>query len=137
MPVGKTKDAGWQIGVSITVPYRVEEVWEVLVGASGAAIWLGEGVQLSGEPGQRYCTSDRTRGEVRSYRHGDRIRLTWQPADWDHDTTVQVALQDRGDRTGLRFHQERMLSAAERDQQRQHWRNVAEDLRGVLAAELD
>lgn len=137
MPVGKTKDAGWQVGVSITVPYRADDVWKVLVSEAGLACWLGGDVRLLGNAGQRYHTSDGTQGEVRSYRTGDRIRLTWWPAGADHDTTVQVAIQDKGDRTGVRFHQERMLGEQEREQQRRHWKQVAEVLRDVLAAELD
>jgi uncharacterized protein YndB with AHSA1/START domain len=108
VPVGKTKDAGWQIGVSITVGRPATEVWSRLTSPDGLAIWLGSGVELAGSAHQRYETSTGTTGEVRSHRPHDRIRLTWKPSDWDHDTTPQITLDDRGDRTGVRFHQERL-----------------------------
>ncbi|MEL7209726.1 MAG: SRPBCC domain-containing protein, partial [Actinomycetota bacterium] len=82
MPTGKTKDAGWQIGVSKTVDHPLDEVWDMVAGPGGLAIWLGTGVELDGEAGQAYEADDGTVGEVRSFRPHDRIRLTWQPPDW-------------------------------------------------------
>lgn len=40
-PVGKTKDAGWEIGVSRTVPHPIEHVWEMLVTADLEALLEG------------------------------------------------------------------------------------------------
>jgi hypothetical protein len=41
MPVGLTKDAGWEIGVSRTLPVPLEAAWEFLTSPGGAALWLG------------------------------------------------------------------------------------------------
>ncbi len=131
--VGRTKDAGWQIGVSRTVPHPVEQVWELLTSAAGIALWLGSDVTIEREAGQGYETAEGTVGETRSHRSQDRIRLTWQPADWDHETTVQVAVvADGPDRTMIRFHQERMTSAEERERQRTHWRGVMDAVTAAL-----
>ena len=132
MPVGRTKDAGWEIGVSRTVPVPIDEVWRVLVSEAGIAVWLGSGVHLSGDVGEPYETAEGTTGELRSYHPGDRVRLTWQPIDWDHDSTVQIALGDKGDRTLLRFHQERLADSRERERQRTHWKRVADELTQLL-----
>jgi uncharacterized protein YndB with AHSA1/START domain len=122
---GRTKDAGWQIGVSKTVDHPLEVVWEFLTSPEGTALWLGHGVTVLNEKGRVYETSDGTTGETRSFRREDRIRLTWQPPDWDHDSTVQVAVAPSGDtKTMIRFHQERLANAREREQQRTHWRAV-------------
>ncbi len=97
-PTGRTKDAGWEIGVSRTVDRPVEEVWDFLTSDAGTAVWLGAGVQRLDEPGAAYETEAGTAGEIRSFRPHDRVRLTWQPEDWDHDSTVQftVTLGARG-----------------------------------------
>lgn len=136
MPVGKTMDAGWQIGVSITVRRNVVDVWDYLVSTEGLETWLGSGVGLHGGKGETYETKDGTHGELRSYRPLDRIRLTWQPKDWDHETTVQIALDDKGDRTGIAFHQERLADADERRRQREHWRAVSEQVHHDLSHRL-
>ncbi len=123
--VGRTKGAGWEIGVSRTVPFPMEEVWDFLTSPSGSAVWLGPGVQRLDEPGAAYETEAGTAGQVRSFRPQERVRLTWQPVDWDHDSTVQFTVRPvAGDRTRLVFHQERLVDAAERERQREHWQGV-------------
>ncbi|MGW5195605.1 SRPBCC domain-containing protein [Kribbella sp. NPDC004138] len=53
-------------------------------------------------------------------RANNRVRLTWQPVDWSHDSTVQVTVSASSGGTVVRFHQERLASAAERERQRAH-----------------
>lgn len=124
MPTGLTKDAGWEIGVSRTLDHPVEAVWRLLVSPAGLAVWLGGGVDFQGHQSEPYRTTEGVHGELRSYRPGDRVRLTWQSATWTHDSTVQVALQAKGDRSVVRFHQERLANAEERRRQRAHWQGV-------------
>jgi hypothetical protein len=102
MPVGKTKDAGWQIGVSRTVPLPPDEVWARL---EDTARWLG-------------AEAD----DIRSIRPLDRIRVGW------NGTIVQVVIRPAASGTSVRFHQERLADADEREQQRAHWRSVLDDL---------
>jgi uncharacterized protein YndB with AHSA1/START domain len=131
-PTGRTKGAGWEIGVSRTVAFPLEEVWDFLTSAEGSAVWLGAGVQRLDQPGGAYETSDGTSGEVRSFHPRDRVRLTWRPEDWSHDSTVQVTVsRTTAGRTVLSFHQERLADATEREQQRAHWQAV---LDAVVAA---
>jgi len=129
---GHTKDAGWEIGVSRTVSFPTEEVWDFLASPAGSAVWLGSGVRRLDEPGAAYETETGTVGQVRGFRPQDRVRLTWQPVDWDHDSTVQVTVTPvGGDRTRIVFHQERLVDAAERERQRGHWQAVMD---AVVAA---
>jgi uncharacterized protein YndB with AHSA1/START domain len=133
---GHTKDAGWEIGVSRTVPFPMEEVWDFLTSSAGSAVWLGAGVQQLEEPGAAYETETGTVGQIRSFRPRDRVRLTWRPVDWDHDSTVQFTVTPvAGDRTRVVFHQERLVDAAERERQRGHWQSVMDAL--VAALEKD
>ncbi|MER6799530.1 SRPBCC family protein [Amycolatopsis mediterranei] len=131
--VGKTADVGWNIGVSRTLPYPAEVVWDFLVSREGVTIWLGPGVELPREPGAEYETANGTVGEIRSFADGDRVRLTWRPSDWDHDSTVQVRLSGTGAKTTLRFHQEWLADAEERAQQRAYWQDVTERVVAALA----
>ncbi|MEV4054478.1 SRPBCC domain-containing protein [Amycolatopsis sp. NPDC049688] len=131
--VGKTADVGWNIGVSRTLPYPAGTVWDFLVSREGVAIWLGPGVELPREPGAEYETANGTVGEIRSFAEGDRVRLTWRPSDWDHDSTVQVRLSGAGAKTTLRFHQEWLADAEEREEQRAYWQDVTERVVAALA----
>lgn len=134
MAVGQTKDAGWQIGVSTTLDHPIDAVWSLITRPVGIAIWLGAGVAFDGVKGEPYATTDGTTGELRSFHPHNRIRLTCRPAGWDHETTVQLAVQAQGDRTRLTLHQERLADADERERQRMHWKRVAARLTQELAA---
>ncbi|WP_338898381.1 SRPBCC domain-containing protein [Streptomyces sp. TG1A-60] len=124
---GLTKDVGWQVGVSRTLPQSPAVVWEFISGPRGVELWLGSGARLTPEPGAPYATHDGVTGEVRGYRPGDRIRVTYG------DTTVQVAVSAAGGgRAVLVFHQERMASAEERERQRAHWQRVMVQVAGEL-----
>nr|MDT0666443.1 SRPBCC domain-containing protein [Micromonospora sp. DSM 115978] len=137
--IGRTKDVGFEIEVSKTVPYPVDAVWQFLVSRDGVSRWLGDGARLPASKGERYETADGTTGELRSLRSGDRVRLTWRPPGRSHDTTVQVTVSASGSgKTVLRFHQEWLADAAERASQRDHWRAVLADvLAGLDATGLD
>ncbi|MGW1997745.1 SRPBCC family protein [Embleya sp. NPDC001921] len=128
MPTGLTKDAGWQIGVSRTLPHPVPVVWDFIGSPEGIAVWLGPGAVLAPERGAPYRTDAGAAGEVRGYRPQDRIRVT------HGTTTIQVAVAPTADRarTTLRFHQERLASAPEREQQRTHWQLIMDRVAAAL-----
>ena len=131
MPVGKTKDAGWEIGVSRVVDCSVEEAWALVTSPEGLDVWLGG--PLPPSVGDGYETAGGVRGELRSLRPLDRVRLTWQPPGWSHDSTVQVAVSPApSGRATLRFHQERLAGPDEREAQRTHWRFVLDHLESLL-----
>ncbi|MFJ8039762.1 SRPBCC domain-containing protein [Kitasatospora sp. NPDC096147] len=130
MPTGLTRDVGWEIGVSRTLPHPGPLVWDFVTSPAGLALWLGEGTAaLPTVPGTPYRTGAGVTGEVRGYRPGVRLRLTHGP------TTVQLTVTPAGDgsKSVLRFHQERLADAAERERQRAHWRAVMD----LVAAGLD
>ncbi|MET8056156.1 SRPBCC domain-containing protein [Streptomyces microflavus] len=129
MPTGLTRDAGWEIGASRTIHRSPQAVWEFITGPEGAALWLSAEGPLPKEKGAPYRTADGTRGEIRSYHPGDRVRLT-------HGTsTVQVTVTPGSSegRAVLRFHQERLASAEEREERRTYWKGVLDRVEAELA----
>ena len=132
-PTGLTRDAGWEIGVSRTFPVSPEEAWDVVVDGPGLALWLGPGATVPDEVGGPYRTDDGAEGELRSLRPLDRIRLTWQPAGREgRPTTVQVVVRPAATGASVRFHQEHLADADERERQRAHWRAALDRLGGLL-----
>ncbi len=121
---GLTKDAGWELGVRTTVPASVDVVWEYLLGP-GLPVWLGELNALPTEKGDAYTTTDGVRGTVRSRTDGLRIRVSWQPDDWPHDSTVQVTVKPAAFGTTIGIHHEKLADREERRMMLGHWKNVA------------
>lgn len=128
MSVGKTKNAGWQIGVSRTVPVDRATAWGFLLGG-GLPLWLG--VKTLGAPGSAY-EGTLARGEVRSLTERVRVRLTYHPTDGSGESTVQLGFRDARRGTTLVFHQERLAGAEERERARAHWLAVADAVEAAL-----
>jgi len=133
-PVGLTKDAGWEIGVSRTIDAPIEAVWDLLVSPAGTDLWLGAGAALPTAKGDRYKGDDGATGELRSRNPHDRVRLTQVRPGRDGESTIQVAMRAKGGRTRVTFHEERLHDADEREARRTHWQAVMDDFEHTLTA---
>ena len=126
--VGQTSAGGFQIGVQKTLPISADMAWELLTGEAGLALWLGMVDRLQFRKGEEYETASGNSGEVRSVVPGERIRLTWSSPELAGPSTLQVTLVAAGEKTSVRFHQERLSSLGERELMRSHWREVLDEL---------
>lgn len=136
--VGETADAGYQVGAQRTYPISRDQLWKYLTNDAGIARWAGAEVEISFHPGEQFKTADGTTGEIRTMKEEERIRMTWQPADRDRSTTLQLtcsAHETDANKSVLRIHHERLENSAAREAMGQHWRSVldqiGEDLRKV------
>ncbi|MFD1714777.1 SRPBCC domain-containing protein [Amnibacterium flavum] len=133
-PTGRTRDAGWELGVRRTIPVPSDVVWAFLVG-DGVTVWLGE-TALPERIGQSYRTSHAVTGELRGWTAGRRVRLTWRPAHWEHDSTFQVTVIPAATGSTIALHHERLADQGERDHMLVHWRAVLEALIDRLVPEV-
>jgi len=129
---GKTADAGWEVGVRRTVDAPAPAVWAFLLG-DGLPLWLGN-TKLILEKGATYATDDDISGTVLSVTDGLRIRITWQPREWNHDSTLQLTVKEAATGTTIAFHQERLSGREERKIMLGHWKDVVQELGDALAA---
>ena len=126
-----TKDDGWDVGVRQTIDAPLDDVWAFLLGA-GLPIWLGN-TTLTLDKNARYATDDDIFGHVISVSPKSRLRLTWQPGEWDHDSTLHVTVKKTPEGTVLGFQQERLASREERKIMLSHWKDVLARLDDALA----
>lgn len=129
---GLTKDAGWELGVRQTVAAPLPAVWDYLLG-DGLRIWLGDLDSLPGEKGAAYATRDGVVGEIRGFADRAKVRLTWQPHDWPHDSTLQLTVREAATGTTIGIHHERLADRSERKLMLGHWKNVLDDLVSALS----
>ncbi|MEU6011099.1 SRPBCC domain-containing protein [Streptomyces sp. NPDC047453] len=103
-------------------------VWDFISSPEGLALWLDPGATLTPERGAPYQTAAGVTGEVRGFHPRRKIRVTRGA------TTLQIALTPTADgaRAMLRFHQEHLAGAEERDQQRAHWQRIMSQVAAVL-----
>ncbi|GAB3607817.1 SRPBCC domain-containing protein [Conyzicola nivalis] len=128
---GSKKDAGWEVGVRETVDVPLPVVWQYLVSA-GVPVWLGKG-ELRGVKGFTYSMADGVRGEVLAYTEGSKIRLSWRPDDWPHDTVLVISVKEVEAGTTIAIHHQELADRDERRMMLGHWKNVVGDLAKALS----
>lgn len=130
---GETKYAGFEIGVSKTLPISPKQAWELITTRPGRDAWLGPIARLRFAKGVKYRTTDGTTGEIRSVTPGKALRLTWQPAVWSTPSTIGIHVVPAGAKTSIRFHQEKLANAKIRTQMRRQWKKTLDALERMSA----
>jgi uncharacterized protein YndB with AHSA1/START domain len=128
---GPGADAGWEVGVRGTVDAPPGAVWAFLLG-DGLPLWLGR-TALTLAAGAPYATDDDVSGTVLGYTEGARVRLTWQPGEWDHDSTLQLTVKPAAAGTTIGFRHERLAGRGERRIMLGHWKDVVASLDEAIA----
>ncbi|GAB2465220.1 SRPBCC domain-containing protein [Conyzicola lurida] len=109
-----------------TVDTPLPVVWQFLV-SRGIPIWLGTG-EFRGVKGFKYTMADGVAGEVLVYTEGSKIRVTWRPDDWPHDTVLMLSVKEVEAGTTIAIHHEQLADRDERRMMLGHWKNVVADL---------
>lgn len=130
--IGQTKGAGFQIGVRRTFDVPVMRAWDVIISEKGIKLWLGDVSGMKWEKGETYITKDEIEGEIRVINPGSHLRITWWPKDWEKASTIQIRVIPNGERTTISFHQENLKGAQEREEMRQRWENVLDELKKLF-----
>lgn len=128
--LGQTKDTGFQVGVSRTIPMSREVAWRWIYSPEGMETWLGEGGSFPLKKGQQYRLADESTGEVRvvSERH---IRITFHPESWPRPSTIQVRVEPKGEKTVVSFHEEHLPDESAREERRAHFKAALDVMAGL------
>jgi len=131
--VGQTKSTEFQIGVRRTFPIPIEEAWDLITSTKGIHIWLGEVSSISLSIGHQYQTEDGVSGEIRVVNQFQNIRLTWTKENWIKPSTLQIRTITNGkDKTTLSFHQENLLDIHIREEMKNKWGEVLNELIAII-----
>jgi hypothetical protein len=134
MPVGLTKDAGWQMGVRKSFPVDINDAWTFLFAEEGLELWLGKVKEMKWEKGHEYKTSSGTQGVVRVVSVFSHVRLTWKKKGWENYSSVQMRTIKGKSKTTIAFHQDRLLGPEQRDEMLKHWEKVLNRIEKNLTA---
>jgi hypothetical protein len=115
---GESSAGGFQVNCSKTLPVDLDEAWHRLTTRPflGATDWQ-EGAAWDAQCG---------RVEVRRADPGKMLR--WFLHDDDGKSTVEVAFQDKGDRTAVIFHHHGLASQEAREAYRGRWKAALDQL---------
>jgi uncharacterized protein YndB with AHSA1/START domain len=90
-------------------------------------LWLGP-TTLTLEKGAGYRTTDGVAGEIRSVTDRQKIKLSWRPDDWPHETILQVTVKESPTGTTIGFRHQQLADRDERHLMLGHWKNVVAEL---------
>lgn len=113
---GKTKDAGWQVGVRRTLPLEIAEAWDLLTSQPWLYRWSGLTVLDPDDPGVRSLTAQRV------------IRVRTQ------HSLVQLRMQSAATGTTVAFHEEHLPDNQTRTLRKHHWEQLLDDLESAVSA---
>jgi len=122
-PVGKTKDAGWQIGVRKTVAAPSDEVWDFLTTDPGIKIWIGEIPVDTLSEGTNFSLSDGTDGKVTVF-SDSHLRMRWHPPEYPRPSIIQLRVIPKDGKTVVAFHQEHLPDKNEREIRRAFFKDA-------------
>lgn len=130
--IGKTRDAGFQIGVRRTLPIPLAEAWQLLTSSEGVRIWLGAPLDLA--KGSEYRLPDGTCGTVSVYEPSSHLRMSWQPPTWPRPSIIQLRVIPHDTCATIAFHQEHLPGPSERESRRAHYAAVLDTLERVITS---
>ena len=131
--IGKTKDVGFAAGVRRTFDIPPEQAWDDLFSAHGLAIWLGGIIEGAFTQGQSFRLNNGTSGKLTVFKPHSHIRMQWKKPEWENTAIVQVrVLPASQNKTTVSFHQEKLISSAQRQQMTAHWSYILEQLAAKL-----
>jgi uncharacterized protein YndB with AHSA1/START domain len=125
IPVGKTKDAGVQIGVRRTFAVAKERAWHFLTSPQGLALWIGEGADFKLRVGHEYESKEGVSGKIAVVVPYQKLRMTWKRSEWDSPSRLQLyVLATNSGKTTVAIHQEMLEDVYMRDVMKRHWEEV-------------
>lgn len=129
--VGKTKDAGFQIGVRKTFDIAPKVAWEIMYSKHGLETWLGC-INSTLELGKPYKTDEGIEGKVTVFKEYSHLRSSWKKPSWDKASILQVRVIDAKGKSTISFHQDHLQDAAQRQEMKEHWAEVIKKLEKLL-----
>lgn len=127
---GQNRGDSWEVGVRQTVAVPLPQVWTFLMGP-GLPLWLGE-TELPTEQNAAYETDDGVRGIIHRYAENSKVKITWRPADWPHNSTLQLTVKEAEGGTAISLLHEGLADREERFMMLGHWKNVIADLANTI-----
>jgi hypothetical protein len=129
---GLTQSAGYQIGVRCTLEVSLHDTWDLLLSGEGLEVWLGTDSLDKWETGIEFSSAEGISGSVRVFRVYSHIRISWKKKEWPNQSILQVRTIEAGAKTIISFHQEHLLNDEQREEMKEHWKNVLERIREML-----
>jgi uncharacterized protein YndB with AHSA1/START domain len=132
-PVGQTKDAGFQIGVRKTFAVDRNKLWAFILSKKGVELWFGD---IAAElPYQiPFNSAKGMEGLITTLQEGSHLRMKWKKPGWEHFSMLQIRIIPAGNGATLSFHQDQLADGRQREEMREHWKEVIRKIGEALSS---
>lgn len=126
---------GFNICVTKTIAAPVADVYAAFTDAKLLKKWFGKSTKATVRDKGTFDDGDGNSGEYLRVRENKDVRFTWQNADADAPTLVDVAIADKGKgKSGITLQHQRIQNRKEADGLRRAWTAAFETLKKLLEA---
>jgi hypothetical protein len=131
--LGRSSKGEYSMTSSITLPRSTTQLWKMLLAPHGQKLWLKPFSAIQLKSGAAFETEGGIYGEVRTWKAGVRLRLSWRESEWPKASIVQVQLIARSkDKCILVFQHDGLKDARLKEQMRAHWQAALQRIRQHL-----
>ena len=125
---GLTTDAAYRIDISKTLPVSLHDAWYFIFSAGGIKLWLSYSGLPEWKKGQKYTTKNGTYLCVHAYNELSHARLTYKRKNWENIATLQLRVHTAKTGTTISIQQEKLATAAQREEMKLHWEKVMDKI---------
>lgn len=131
--VGRNLKGEYQITSTKSFKTDGKKLWKFVASPKGIAIWLAPMSKFKLAPKSVYERDDGVYGEIRTMKAPERVRFTWRDGDEGKATVVQMFVVHRKNGSSiLCFNHEKLTDGRVKEQLRDHWRSVLEQIYSEL-----
>lgn len=126
---GRNLKGEYQITSTKSFKVDGDRLWKFVASAEGIAMWLAPMSKFKLAPKSVFEREDGVYGEIRTMKAPLRVRFTWREGDESKPTVVQMFVVHRKNGSSiLCFNHEKLTDGRIKDQLRDHWRSVLEQI---------
>ena len=126
--VGKTKDAGFQVGARRTVNAGYTDTWDFMFSKAGLEIWLEGANADSFEVGKEIALDGGRKAKITVFDPYSHIRMKLSSDSWKSHSRLQLRVMEANGKSVVAFHQELLDDADHRAEMKMHWNSVLESI---------
>jgi hypothetical protein len=120
--VGKTQNAGWQVGIRKTFSATSDQLWNFIVSTEGMGFMVGESILAENIYKQDRTSKTNIQYKITTMVQNSHLRMQWRQANWEEYSILQIRVYTSGkNKAVLAIHQEKLGDENTRAFMKKYW----------------
>lgn len=127
--IGKTKNAGWQVGIRKTIPLTSDQLWNFITGNQGMQIIIGDTISATNSYNQDRISEKEIQYKITTIVQNSHLRMQWRLPDWKEYSILQIRVYSTGqNKAVLAIHQEKLVNGNTRAVMKKYWQEKIDNI---------